>query len=306
MDMPVSVIEGECIVTHLSYVLITPARNEEAFIEKTIQSVISQTVLPKWWIIVSDRSTDRTDEIVRRYAATYSFIRLVRIQKTSQRNFGAKVNAFKAGYDSLGNVGYDFIGNLDADVSFVPSYYQDVMTHFADNNRLGIAGGIIQELINDTYVSQNISLNSVAGAVQLFRKECYENIGGYIPLEYGGIDAAAEILARTNGWEVRTLPQYKVLHHRCVTTGKRNIFATRFYQGMTNYLLGYSPFFHIMRSLHRVVQRPLLIGSIASILGYYCAFFQRKDRKLPDSAVTFLRNEQRGRLKSYFVNGGKA
>lgn len=292
-------------MTRSSYVLITPARNEEAFIEKTIQSVVSQTILPERWVIVSDRSTDGTDDIVRRYAAAHSFIQLVRVQEESHRNFGAKANAFTAGYDSIGNVECEFLGNLDADVSFEPSYYQNIMTHFAHNNRLGIAGGIIQELIKNKYVCQNISLNSVAGAVQLFRKECYEKIGGYIPMEYGGIDAAAEILARANGWEVKTFPQYKVLHHRRVTTGKRNIIATRFYHGMTNYLLGYSPFFHIMRSFFRMMQRPIFIGSVASILGYYYAFIQRREKRLPDSAVRFLRNEQRGRLKSFFINGEK-
>jgi hypothetical protein len=39
---------------NIDYVLVTPARNEERFIEKTIRSVIVQTVLPKKWIIVSD------------------------------------------------------------------------------------------------------------------------------------------------------------------------------------------------------------------------------------------------------------
>lgn len=293
-------------MTHPAYVLITPARNEEAFIEKTLQSVVTQTVLPEKWVIVSDRSTDRTDEIVRRYAEVYSFIQFVRVREQSHRNFEAKVNAFKTGYDSIGNVEYEFLGNLDADVSFEPSYYQNIMAHFAGNNKLGIAGGIIQELINNKYLCQNISLNSVAGAVQLFRKECYEKIGGYIPMEYGGIDAAAEILARAGGWEVRTFPEYKVLHHRRVTTGKKNIFATRFYQGVTNYSLGYSPVFHITRSLFRMMQRPPFIGSAASILGYYYAFIQRRQRKLPDNVIRFLRNEQRGRLKSYFIKREKA
>ena len=52
----------------LKYVLITPARNEQAFIEGTIRSVVSQTVLPIKWVIVSDGSTDGTDAIVRGYA----------------------------------------------------------------------------------------------------------------------------------------------------------------------------------------------------------------------------------------------
>lgn len=292
-------------MTRPSYVLITPAHNEGAFIEKTIQSVISQTILPERWIIVSDRSTDNTDEIVRKYAEDYNFIRLLRVEEERCCHFGAKVNAFKAGYDSLKNVKYDLLGNLDADVSFDPSYYQTIIAHFAGNNRLGIAGGIIQELIGGKYVCQNISLNSVAGAVQLFRKECYEQIGGYIPMEYGGEDAAAEILARFKGWKVRTFPEYMVLHHRRVTTGKKNIIATRFYHGVINYSLGYSPVFHIMRSLFRMARSPLFIGSVSSILGYYYAFLQRRARELPDSAIRFLRNEQRDRLKSYLLNGDK-
>ena len=290
-------------MSHPPYVLITPAHNEEAFVEKVIQSVISQTVLPEKWVIVSDRSTDKTDEIVQRYAKDYRFIQLARIQEKRKQNFGAKANAFKVGYDSIGPVQYDFIGNLDADVSFEPTYFQNILTHFLENTRLGIAGGIIQELINGHYVCQNISLNSVAGAIQLFRKACYEKIGGYIPMEYGGIDAAAEILARAYGWEVRTFPQYKVLHHRRVTTGKRNIVSTRFYQGVTNYLLGYSPLFHILRSFFRIMQQPILIGCVASIAGYYSAYFQRRERKLPDNAIRFLRSEQRDRLKSYFKRG---
>jgi len=288
---------------HKSYVLITPARNEEAFIEKTIQSVISQTVLPKKWVIVSDGSTDKTDEIVKKYLPDYPWMELIRMPEHRDRSFAAKTTCFNAGYQRLNGIQYDIIGNLDADVSFQPSYYQSIITLFANNNKLGIAGGIIQELINNKYICQNISLNSVAGAVQLFRKECYEKIGGYIPMEYGGEDAAAEILARMNGWEVRTFPEYKVLHHRRVTTGKSNIIATRFYQGTTNYLLGYSSIFHIMRSLFRIMGKPFFIGSIVSIIGYYYAYFQRRKRKLPDNAIRFLRNEQIGRLRSYIVKG---
>jgi len=55
----------------IPYVLITPARNEEAFIEKTLQSVIKQTILPAKWVIVNDGSTDATSSIVRPYLGLY-------------------------------------------------------------------------------------------------------------------------------------------------------------------------------------------------------------------------------------------
>ncbi len=278
------------------YVLITPARNEEAYIEKTIQSVINQTTLPEKWIIVSDGSTDSTDQIVSGYAEKHAFIQLITAQQNGRYNFGSKVNAINEGYKYLSNVHYDFIGNIDADVSFEPSYFINILKEFEENQELGIAGGVISELVNGNYSKQNISLNSVAGAVQLFRRKCYESIGGYIPMRFGGIDAAAEILARVNGWHVRTLPEITVLHHRSITTGGKNIISTRFYQGLTNYLLGYHPLFHIASCLSRATERPYLIGSICLLYGYYWAFFKRYKRELPKNAIKYLRSEQMERL----------
>ncbi len=289
----------------LTYVLITPARNEEAYIEKTIQSVVAQTVLPKKWVIVSDGSTDSTDLIVRRYAKKHTFIQLLTVSRDGKFNFGSKVNAFNEGYKHLQDINYDFIGNLDADVVFSSHYYHYILEEFGKKQNLGIAGGIIQELINNKYVTQKISSNSVAGAVQLFRRQCYESIGGYIPMEFGGIDAAAEILARANGWDVKTFPEFKVLHNGPVTTGRNNIVTTRFYQGLTNYLLGYHPLFHIISCLSRVTYKPFLLGSISSLYGYYWAFFQKRKHKLPENAIKYLRFEQKERLRLIILSKGK-
>jgi biofilm PGA synthesis N-glycosyltransferase PgaC len=123
-----------------SYVLITPARDEEAYIEKTIQSVISQTVLPQKWVIVSDGSTDRTDDIVKRYAAMYSWIKLVRMPEHRDRQFAAKVQCFKAGYEEVKDERYQIIGNLDADISFGEDYFEFLLGRFAEIPELGVAG----------------------------------------------------------------------------------------------------------------------------------------------------------------------
>src|SRR5438067_1885691 len=63
--------------TGYDYVLITPARNEAQFIESTIRSVVAQTIHPRCWVIVSDGSTDRTNEIVQAYAARQGWIELI-------------------------------------------------------------------------------------------------------------------------------------------------------------------------------------------------------------------------------------
>jgi len=283
-------------VENRNYVLISPARNEEAIVERTIGSVLSQTVLPEKWVVVLNGSTDRTEEIVGKYANKHSIICLIRARGESQPSFGSKVNAFRTGYELIQDLKYNYIGNLDADVSFGPNYFEQVLSRFEQNHELGIGGGIIEELIDGQYVPQTISSNSVAGAVQLFRRRCYEDIGGYIPIETGGIDSAAEIMARMQGWRVQTFPELKVLHHRRVTTGGKNILCTRFQKGMTHYLLGYHPFFHLLSCLYRITEKPYFLGSILMLCGYLWPFFRRHPRTLPSEVVSYLHMEQMERI----------
>src|SRR5947207_9908009 len=125
----------------LTYVLITPARNEEAHIEATIKSVVAQPSRPVKWVIVSDGSTDRTDEIVKRYAAAHDWIELVRMPERTERHFAGKVHAFNAGLERVGESKSDLIGNLDGDVSFEADYFEYLLGRFARNPRLGVADG---------------------------------------------------------------------------------------------------------------------------------------------------------------------
>ncbi len=278
------------------YVLVTPARNEEAYIEKTIQSVVSQTILPQKWVIVSDGSTDKTDQIVEEYESKYDFIEFVKAENTVKRNFGSKVNAFNGGFNKIGDIHYEFIGNLDADVSFESSYFENILNEFDKNAELGLAGGVICELISGKYITQSISLNSVAGAVQLFRRKCYEDIGGYVPLKVGGIDSAAEIMARMKGWAVRTFTEFSVLHHRRVGTVKSNFFKSRFQKGVINYSLGYHPLFQVVISIYRLIGKPYIVQGLFVFLGYFWAMLRKYDRPVSDEFIKFLRYEQLKRI----------
>jgi len=278
-----------------AYVLVTPARNEEAYIGGTIEAVVSQTVLPQKWVIVSDGSADRTDQIVALHAREYGFIQLLRtgeVGNASERDFGSKVMAFRAGYAELCGTSYQFVGNLDADITLAPTYFQELLGRFDANPRLGLAGGIVLEPDKDRFVPQQTSLDSVCGSVQLFRRECYEAFGGYVPMRMGGVDAAAEIMARMHGWQVRTFRDIHAHAQRRVITGGATIFHTRYRQGVSNYLLGYHPIFQVASCLSRVARKPYLIGSIAALLGYGWSWLRRNDRALPDDVVRFLRSEQ--------------
>src|SRR5437867_530054 len=218
----------------LTYVLITPARNEEAHIEQTIESVVSQTIRPAKWVIVSDGSTDRTDEIVKRYVAAHNWIELVRMPERNERHFAGKVHAFNAGLARAGHSKYDLIGNLDGDVSFDADYFEYLLGEFARNARLGLAGTNYWEgSLKYDYRFTNIE--DVAGACHLFRRQCFEAIGGYKPIRRGGIDSVAVLTARMRGWETRTCTERYLAHHRPQRTASANSCTRCFHDGKDCY-----------------------------------------------------------------------
>ena len=282
----------------IQYALITPARNEEAFIEKTIQSVISQTIRPQHWIIVNDQSTDRTGEIAQQYADEHDFMQVIHATGDAERNFGSKAKVIEFAYEHLKDKEFDYIGNLDADISFEPEYYEQILGKLEENPKLGLAGGIRYDMHEDEMRLIDPSRNSVGGPIQLFRRECYEQIGGYVALPYGGIDAVAEICARMNGWEVRSFPEYRVYHHRPTGTAGRSVWSARLRGGYRDYTIGYHILFEFFRMLRRMVtHKPYVIGASLGFLGYLIAMFRGFERPVSDEMIEFLHEEQLERLK---------
>ena len=280
------------------YVLVTAAKNEEAYIERTLQSIVAQSVLPQKWVIVSDGSTDNTDEIVRRWAGKYDFIELLRKEPELTRNFGAKARAVRLGVERLCGTEYSFLGNLDADVTVEPDYYEKAMAKFEEDPHLGIAGGLRFDNCRGTYRKVLASPNSAGGPTQFFRRECYEQIGGYLSVRLGGVDYVAEIMARMHGWKVRTFPDLKLWHHRRTGTENRTIFAARFHEGISAYIHGCHPLFELSRCIYRVFDRPYLLGSVFRLGGYCWAVLCREEKDVPEQVVRYLRREQIDRLWS--------
>ena len=302
MGASLTTSEGR-IVEQMEYVLVTPARNEEAYIEQTIEAVVSQTIRPQKWVIVSDGSVDRTDEIVAEHARRHDFIHLLRVGepgKAGQKDFGSKVRAFRSGYRQMNGTRHQFVGNLDADITFAPNYFANILEKFKCNPQLGLAGGIVFEPAPKGFRAQWTSLNSVCGSVQLFRRACYEAFGGYIPIRLGGVDAAAEIMARMHGWQVQTFLDVEVYAQRQVLTGSSTILQTRYRRGITNYLLGYHPAFQLASCAVRLGEWPYVFGSLATLLGYASSWIRGYERSLPGEVVAVLRAEQTRRLASYF------
>ena len=279
----------------LTYALVTPARNEAQFIELTIKSMISQTCLPLKWVIVSDGSTDGTDEIVEKYLPDHPWMEFVRMPERDERHFAGKVMAFNAGYKKVQATTYDIIGNLDADISFDADYFEFLMSKFAENKKLGVAGTPFVEN-GKHYDFRFASTDHVSGACQLFRKECFEEIGGYIPIKGGGIDWTAVTTARMKGWITKTFTEKTCTHHRQIGTGGHGKLMSHFKYGEKNYFLGGHPLWHIVRSVFRMKNKPYIVGGVLLMWGYLWAFLSGKERSVSPELMKFYRAEQMQRL----------
>src|SRR5580704_14807720 len=168
-----------------TYVIVTPARNEAQYIELTLKSVIAQTVRPLKWVIISDGSTDGMDEIVSRYATDYPWIELVRMPERAERHFAGKVRAFNAGYAKVRDAENDIIVSLDADISFEDDYFAFLLEKLSADGALGLVGTPFRELSGETYDYRFVNIEHVSGACQVFRRECFEDIGGYLAVKGG-------------------------------------------------------------------------------------------------------------------------
>jgi poly-beta-1,6-N-acetyl-D-glucosamine synthase len=283
------------------YLLITAAFNEEEHIEKTIRSVVSQTIRPEKWFIVSDGSTDRTDAIVKEYVLKNEWIELLHMPEHSDRQFAAKVRCFNAAYKTARAVEYDVIGNLDADISFGREYFEFLLERFERNPRLGVAGTPFVEG-NFRYDYRFASIEHVSGACQLFRRECFEEIGGYVGIKSGGIDWVAVTTARMKGWETRTFTEKVCYHHREIGTGDGGALVARFKQGKKDYYLGGHPLWEILRASYQMGKKPYVLGGGVLLWGYIWGFLSRVERPVSGELIEFHRREQMRRLKSILVN----
>jgi glycosyltransferase involved in cell wall biosynthesis len=282
-----------------AYALVTPARNERAFIELTIKSIIAQTVRPLIWVIVSDRSDDGTDEVVGSYANCHPFIRLVRNEKPAERNTAAKVNAINLGIGALGQTDYAYFGIIDADISFGEAYFEKLLRYFESHPGYGLIGGRIFQVDDRGHAAEaKSSTESVAGAVQFFRKECFNQIGGYRSIPGGMEDGVAEISARYYGWKTQSLKGLPVLHHRALGTVGRSIYRARFNNGMTEYVVGFGFVYHAIRALSRALERPYLVGAFLVLSGYMWGMLCQRPKVVPKPIISFMRREQMVRLRA--------
>jgi biofilm PGA synthesis N-glycosyltransferase PgaC len=280
-----------------SYVIITPARNEAQFIELTLRSMIAQTNRPIKWVIVSDGSTDGTDDIVRGYMHENPWIELLRMPEREERHFAGKVHAFNAGYARTKSLNPDIIGNLDGDVSFEPDLFQLLLGRFTEESELGVWGAPFREG-SSQYNYRFSNIENVWGGCQLFRRTCFEAIGGYLPIKGGCIDHIAVVSARMKGWKTRTFTDRVCIHHRVMGTAQQGALKARYRMGVKDYSVGNHPLWEMSRALYQMRNPPFFFGGFALAAGFIWSWLRQAEIPVSREVTAFIQHEQMIRLKN--------
>jgi poly-beta-1,6-N-acetyl-D-glucosamine synthase len=283
-----------------AYVLVTPARNEAQFLSQTIEAVIAQTVKPLKWAIVSDGSTDGTDEIVSRYAAEHAWIELVRMPERTERHFTGKALAVRAGAERMAGLPYAVIASLDGDITFEADHFEFLLGKLKGDDRLGIVGTPYRDTTNETYDYRFVSTDHVSGACQVFRRACWEEIGGYALSKGGAIDTIATLTARSKGWKTRTFTEKMALHHRVIGTAENSQIKSRFILGRRDWMIGNSAVWELFRGIHQMRKPPYVVRGAAIVAGYVWAACTGVERPVPPELRAFRRKEQMAQLGRFF------
>jgi glycosyltransferase involved in cell wall biosynthesis len=284
----------------LPYVVITPARNEAERIEQTMLAMLRQRHLPLLWLIVSDGSTDGTDEIVRRHAAQTPWIRWMRMPERAERHFAGKAQAFNTALASMRTMDFAAVACMDADVTFEPDYFAFLLEKLASDEKFGIIGTPYCETSGEIYDYRYVSLDEVSGICQLFRRTCVEEIGGYMLSKGGNIDTIACLSARMKGWKTRTFPEMTCTHLRTTGTAQHGLLRARFNEGKRDYLIGNHPLWQLFRMLYQMRLRPFLLRGTAIGAGYAWSALRAVERPVPVDLIAFRRKEQMQRLRRIF------
>jgi glycosyltransferase involved in cell wall biosynthesis len=252
--------------------------------------------LPVKWVIVDDGSTDRTATIVETFVKRHPWIELLRRPRCKRRNFAGKVDAFNHGFERIQDLRFDLIGNLDADISFGPDHFEFLISKFLEDPTLGVAGTAYTQEGWDSTRDSFEGQASVHGACQLFRYECFADIGGYRSNPGGGIDWIAVTTARMKGWKTRNYPDRRFHHHRTMGTAERNKLGAMFDYGKKDHFLGGSPVWEFFRVGYQMTQKPILVGGIAMLCGYCWSALRGAERPVSEELVRFHRREQMRKL----------
>ena len=277
------------------YFIISPCRNEEKFMRRTLDSVLGQSIRPTLWVIVDDGSTDGTPDILAEYAAVHSFIKIVTRQNRGHRSVGPGViDAFYAGYATVDINRFNFLCKLDLDLELPADYFSHLIQRMAQNPRLGCCSGKPYYLdgTSGKLVSEKCGDENAIGASKFYRKECFLQIGGFIrQVMWDGIDGHR---CRMLGWIARSWdePELRFLHLRPMGSSHNGILTGRIRHGFGQYFMGTGLVYMTLSALYRTTRPPLVVGGLAMLWGYVRSMIGGAERLTDPAFRRFLRKYQ--------------
>ena len=282
------------LATSPKYVVVTPVRDEEEYLHLTVESILQQTIRPAEYVIVNDGSKDSTGRIIDEYARKYPWIRAVhRSDRGFRKPGGGIIEAFYAGFNALECRDWDFMSKLDGDISFPPTYFEEIFNRFRSDPKLGIAGGGLFHMEDSVKVTETCPLFHVRGGAKVYRRSCWDAIGG---LFVGpGSDAIDEVKGNMLGWSSRSFFELEMHHHR-YTGATYGHFGGAVKDGRADYVCGYHPAFMFAKCVVRLLRKPYIVGAVAQFYGYASCYWKGVAQVDDPALIQYLRSQQIARL----------
>lgn len=277
------------------FIIITPARDEASFIGRTIESIVSQTVLPSEWVIVDDGSRDSTRTIAESASITHSWIKVVSREDRGFRDHDlGMIEAFYHGLRHVTTLDYDFIFLIDADVILKPRYFEGILAKFAQNPNLGIAEGQVYEYLEGKPVHLVVTPWSTAGAVKGWRRRCFQKIEPFAKLSWDVIDNYKAIML---GWDTRTFDdeELEILHLKPIVPTLKNYYSDLKWGGRLMHFRGTHPLWVLASATNYILKYPY-IGSLFLIIGYLQAVFEKAEQYDDENFRRWLWKWQKNKL----------
>ena len=275
-----------------TYIVITPARDESLYIQKTIDSMANQTHKPAQWIIVNDGSTDETAKIINAATSKYPWIRIVHRDNRGSREAGSGViSAFYDGYHLLSSTDYKYIAKFDGDLSFEATYFEKCISEFEKDPKLGIGGGVCCIDLGgkiEVECPRDPPFH-VRGPTKIYRKRCWEEIDGLTRAP--GWDTIDLLKANMLGWKTRTFQEIRIIHNRPTGNAYGNS-KDCIKNGLANYISGYHPVFMACKCLKRFIQNPFSMRPLFLMIGFAKGYAKKVPRISDKKLISYLRQQQ--------------
>jgi glycosyltransferase involved in cell wall biosynthesis len=278
----------------VNYVIITPAKNEVEYIEKTIRSVVNQTVLPSEYIIVNDGSTDGTEKIIEKYQNEYPWIQRLDRPQGKHRPGDGVIEAFYEGYNAISVQDWQFLVKLDGDLQFEPDYFEQQIKRFSENEKLGITSGVTCHIKGNQLILDRMPEDHTRGAAKMYRKACWNDIGGL--LQVLGWDTFDELKAQVMGWKTQSFRDLPLIHFKPIGFKQKSILRRELKAGERYHYMGYFWLFFLLKSIYRMLHKPFFIAGFLNLYGFFKAQIAGTPQIQDSVMINHLKRKQKKRL----------